>query len=93
MPYNLRNIKTLIVPHTNNHYGELTFQYFFNLFVEKICVSNKNSPFIDFRSYILNNLKSFCNKFVDSFEKFDIAYKKTFFINYQKTKIKNSDTK
>ena len=49
-----------------------------------------NSPFIDFRSYILNNFKNsvLCNKFVNIFEKFDIAYKKTFFINYQKKKIK-----
>ena len=50
LPYNLRNIKTLGVPHIN-------------------------SPFIGFRSYILNNLESFCNKFVDNFEKFDIAHK------------------
>ena len=93
LPYNLRNVKTLCVPHTNNHYGKITFQYFFNMFVEKICISHINSPFIDFRSYFLNNLKTLCNKFVDIFEKFDIAYKKTFFINYQKKKIKNTDTK
>ena len=37
--YNLRNTTktTLYLPKTNNHYGELTFKYFFNLFVEKIC--------------------------------------------------------
>ena len=50
LPYNLRNVKTLCVPHTNNHNGELTFQYFFNMFVEKICISHMNSPFTDFRS-------------------------------------------
>ena len=63
------------------------------MFVEKICISHINSPFIDFPSYILNNFKTLCNKFVNIFEKFDIAYKKTFFINYPKKKIKNTDTK
>ena len=38
--YNLRNTTktTLYLPKTNNHYGELTFKYFLNLFVGKICI-------------------------------------------------------
>ena len=40
--YNLRNTTktTLYLPKTNNHYGELTFKYFFNLFVEKLCIKH-----------------------------------------------------
>ena len=31
------------MPKINNHYGELTFKYFFNIFVEKICIKNINT--------------------------------------------------
>ena len=87
--YNLRQTSkpTLYLPKINNHYGELTFKYFFNKFVEKICVKHINMPFIDFRRHIINNLISFCTNFISFFEKFDIAYKKVCFINYKKKKI------
>ena len=86
--YNLRQTSkpTLYIPKINNHYGELTFKYFFNKFVEKICIKHINIPFIDFRRHTINNLKSFCTNFIEIFEKFDIAYKKICFINYKKKK-------
>ena len=59
--YNLRNTTktTLYLPKTNNHYGELTFKYFFNLFVEKICIKHIKMLFIDFKKHILLNIKSY----------------------------------
>ena len=72
------------MPKINNHYGELTFKYFFNKFVEKICIKNINMPFIDFRRHTINNLKKFCTDFIETFEKFDTSYKKICFINYKK---------
>ena len=58
--YNLRNSTktTLYLPKTNNHYGEFTFKYFFNLFVEKICIEHIKMLFIDFKStfYLILNL-------------------------------------
>ena len=81
--YNLRNTTktTLYLPKTNNHYGELTFKYFFNLFVEKICINPIKMLFIDFRKHILLNIKSYCKFFLEIFEKFDVSYKKVCFIN------------
>ena len=87
--YNLRQTSkpTLYMPKINNHYGELTFKYFFNKFVEKICIKNINMPFIDFRRHTINNLKKFCTDFIETFEKFDTSYKKICFINYKKKKV------
>ena len=39
---------TLCLPMIKNHYGELTFKYFINLFLEKICIKIINLSFIDF---------------------------------------------
>ena len=84
--YNLRNTTktTLYLPKTNNHYGELTFKYFFNLFVEKICIKHIKMLFIDFKKHILLNIKFYCTFFLEIFEKFDDSYKKVCFINYKK---------
>ena len=60
------------MPKINNHYGELTFKYFINKFVKKICIKNINMPFIDFRRHTINNLTS---------------YKKICYINYKKKKV------
>ena len=58
--YNLRNTTktTRYLPKTNNHYGELTFKYFFDLFVEKICIIHIKMLFMTFIStfYLILNL-------------------------------------
>ena len=76
---------TLCLPVIKNHYGELTFKYFINLILEKICIKIINLSFIDFRKSILNNLKNHCKIFIEMFKKFDIIYKKTCFIHLKKT--------
>ena len=74
--YNLRNTTktTLYLPKTNNHYGELTFKYFFNLFVEKICIKHIKMLFIDFKKHILLNIKSYWKLFLDIFEKSNSSF-------------------
>ena len=50
--YNLRETTktTLYLPKTTiNHYGELTFKYFLNLFVEKISIKHIKMLFIDLK--------------------------------------------
>ena len=39
---------TLFIPKIKTHYGEKTFKYFFNKFLEKTCIVQIKHSFIDF---------------------------------------------
>jgi exonuclease III len=77
IPYSFRktSITTYYLPITNNHYGEQTFKYFFNKFLEKTCIDHIKKSFLDFRKIIILNINNICDKFIDTFDKFDISYK------------------
>jgi hypothetical protein len=93
IPYSLRKTTstTLYVPIIKNHYGEQTFKYFFNKFLEKTCIQQISLPFVEFRKFIIKNINSICSKFILTFEKFDICYKKYCYINFGKKKPKDTE--
>ena len=70
----------------SGHYGEKTFKYFFNKFLEKTCIVQIKHSFIDFRKHIISTINSICTKFTQIFENFDISYKKFCYIHYGKRK-------
>jgi hypothetical protein len=78
IPYNLRKTTstTLCMPIIKNHYGEQTFKYFFNKFLEKTCIRQIMLSFVEFRKFIIKNINLICKTFIQTFEKFDICYKK-----------------
>ena len=77
---------TLFIPKIKTHYGEKTFKYFFNKFLEKTCIVQIKLSFIDFRKHIISTINSICTKFTQIFENFDISYKKFCYIHYGKRK-------
>jgi hypothetical protein len=77
---------TLFIPKIKTHYGEKTFKYFFNKFLEKTCIVQIKHSFIDFRKHIISTINSICTKFTQIFENFDISYKKFCYIHYGKVK-------
>ena len=93
IPYSLRKTTstTLYVPIIKNHYGEQTFKYFFNKFLEKTCIQQISLPFVEFRKFIIKNINSICSTFILTFEKFDICYKKYCYINFGKKKPKDTE--
>ena len=88
IPYNFRKTttSTLFLPKIKTHYGEKTFKFFFNKFLEKTCIVQINLPFIDFRKHIISTINPICTQFIEIFENFDISYKKFCYIHYGKKK-------
>ena len=60
------------MPIIKNHFGEQTFKYFFNKFLEKTCIQQITLLFVEFRKFIIKNTNSIRKTFIQIFEKFDI---------------------
>ena len=73
--YNFRKttISTLFLPKIKTNYGEKTFKFFFNKFLEKTCIVHIKLPFIEFRKLIISSINTICTKFTEIFENFDIS--------------------
>ena len=79
---------TLFMSKIKTHYGKKTFKYFLNNFLEKTCILQIKLPFILFHKHIFSSINSFCTKFTNMFENFDISYKKLCDVNIMKKKKK-----
>ena len=75
--YNLRNLNELRTPRINNlnNYGELTFNFFFSKFINRLCVKDLDLDFNFFRLRTKNNINLIFNKFINTFTNFDLNYK------------------
>ncbi len=80
--YNLRNssINTFSIPNIGvlNNFGEKTFHYFFNIFINKFCKNNLANdfliPFNLFKTRTINNVNLNHNLFISTFYNFNLIY-------------------
>ena len=59
---------------SSNNYGERTFEYFFPIFINNLCIFNLSLPFNTFKLSYFNNINLYFNKFITLFPKFDTKY-------------------
>ena len=76
----LKNMNQFNQPGSTNHYGELTFSYFFSRLINRMCISDINLSFDFFKHRIFNNINIHFLNFISFFPKFDILYKNFDFI-------------
>ena len=57
-----------------NHFGELTFSYFFPKLINKLILNDISLNFSMFKTRICNNINILFDKFVKTFPKFDLSF-------------------
>ena len=57
----------------NNHYGKLTFTYFFAKFINEFILDDLNFKLKIFKTIMANNLNRLCSEFIIKFAKFNLT--------------------